>query len=202
MGRCISCKYSCPLPSKAYAALFSLHSPPIPILLSGIHYAPLHTTLLKRNPMLKRKLCRLSNYCLLSPSFAWATLGLGAISLSVCVSLFISLLFTHHLIDSQPSFPSRRERTTKSVGLGGLTYISLGVGSFLGTQIYAPINDRIYCKLKMRNNNIGRPEFRIPLMIPGACLVLISLFIYGWTSLYQTHRIVPNIGQLSLRLVL
>ena len=76
----------------------------------------------------------------------------------------------------------------------GLNYISLNVGFFLGTQICAPINDCIYRKLKMRNNNIGRPEFRVPLMIPGACLVPIGLFIYGWTSFYQMHWIVPNIG--------
>ena len=82
----------------------------------------------------------------------------------------------------------------ESVGIGGLNYVSLGVGFFLGTQICAPINDRIYRRLKKRNNNIGRPEFRVPLMVPGACLVPIGLFIYGWTSYYATHWIGPNIG--------
>lgn len=77
------------------------------------------------------------------------------------------------------TFPSLWENTYhENVGIGGLNYISLGIGFFLGTQICAPINDRIYRKLKMRNNNIGRPEFRVPLMIPGACLVP-----DGWTSL-------------------
>lgn len=77
---------------------------------------------------------------------------------------------------------------------GSLDPTPLLLSFFLRTQIYAPINDRIYRKLKMRNNNIGRPEFRVPLMILGACLVPIGLFIYGWTSLHQTHWIVPNIG--------
>ena len=31
-------------------------------------------------------------------------------------------------------------------------------------------------------------------MVPGACLVPIGLFIYGWTSFYHTHWIGPNIG--------
>jgi MFS family permease len=93
------------------------------------------------------------------------------------------------------TFPSLWENTYhENVGIGGLNYISLGIGFFLGTQICAPINDRIYRKLKMRNNNIGRPEFRVPLMIPGACLVPIGLFIYGWTSYFKTHWIAPNIG--------
>lgn len=93
------------------------------------------------------------------------------------------------------TFPTLWENTYhENVGIGGLNYISLGIGFFLGTQICAPINDRIYRKLKVRNNNIGRPEFRVPLMIPGACLVPIGLFIYGWTSYFKTHWIAPNIG--------
>ncbi|KIX01061.1 uncharacterized protein Z518_10127 [Rhinocladiella mackenziei CBS 650.93] len=82
----------------------------------------------------------------------------------------------------------------ESTGIGGLNYISLGVGFFLGTQICAPINDRIYRKLKKRNNNVGKPEFRVPLMIPGAILVPVGLFTYGWSSYEHTHWIVPNIG--------
>lgn len=82
----------------------------------------------------------------------------------------------------------------ESVGVGGLNYISLGVGFFLGTQICAPISDRIYRKLKLRNNNEGKPEFRVPLMIPGAMFVPIGLFIYGWGARPSVHWIVPNIG--------
>ncbi|KIW88869.1 uncharacterized protein Z519_10353 [Cladophialophora bantiana CBS 173.52] len=82
----------------------------------------------------------------------------------------------------------------ESVGIGGLNYISLGVGFFLGTQICAPINDRIYRRLKSRNNDVGRPEFRVPLMLPGAVLVPIGLFIYGWGARASVHWIVPNIG--------
>jgi len=58
----------------------------------------------------------------------------------------------------------------ENVGIGGLNYISLGLGFFLGTQITAPINDRIYRKLKAKNNGVGKPEFRIPLMV--------SLFVH------------------------
>ena len=82
----------------------------------------------------------------------------------------------------------------ESVGIGGLNYISLGVGLFLGTQICAPVNDRIYRRLKKRNNDSGRPEFRIPLMVPGSFLVPIGLFIYGWTAQYKAQWIGPNIG--------
>jgi len=82
----------------------------------------------------------------------------------------------------------------ESVGIGGLNYLSLGVGFFLGAQIMAPINDKIYRRLKIKNDGVGLPEYRCPIMAPGAILVPCGLFIYGWSAQYQTHWIVPNIG--------
>ena len=82
----------------------------------------------------------------------------------------------------------------QTIGIGGLNYISLGVGFFLGTQICAPCQDRIYKILKKRNNGVGKPEFRVPLMIPGALLVPVGLFMYGWSAQAHTHWIVPNLG--------
>lgn len=93
------------------------------------------------------------------------------------------------------TFPSVWENAySESVGIGGLNYIAIGIGFFLGTQICAPLNDRIYRRLKKRNGNVGRPEFRVPLMYPGACIVPIGLFIYGWTAEYRVHWIAPDIG--------
>lgn len=81
-----------------------------------------------------------------------------------------------------------------SQGIGGLNYISLGVGFFIGTQIAAFSADRIYKRLKAQNNGVGRSEFRVPLMVPGSMLVPIGLFVYGWSAQAHTHWIVPNIG--------
>ncbi|KAF2265303.1 MFS general substrate transporter [Lojkania enalia] len=85
-------------------------------------------------------------------------------------------------------------RYGESTGTGSLNFISMGVGFFLGTQICAPINDAIYRKLKRRNNNIGRPEFRVPLMFPASLLVPVGLFWYGWSAQARVHWIMPNIG--------
>jgi multidrug resistance protein len=93
------------------------------------------------------------------------------------------------------TFPGLWENEyNESVGIGGLNYISLGVGFFIGTQTCAPLQDRIYRVLKKRNNGVGKPEFRVPLMVPGALLVPIGLFWYGWTAQAHTHWILPNIG--------
>ncbi|KAL1892202.1 hypothetical protein Sste5346_007158 [Sporothrix stenoceras] len=80
-------------------------------------------------------------------------------------------------------------------GIAGLNYISLGVGLSLGAQIMAPLQDRVYAYLKRRYNvTVGRPEFRVPIMVPGSILVPAGLLIFGWTAEYKTHWIGPNIG--------
>ncbi|OTA52158.1 MFS general substrate transporter [Hypoxylon sp. EC38] len=80
-----------------------------------------------------------------------------------------------------------------SIGIGGLNYISLGLGFFLGAQICAPLQDRVYAFLK-RRYGVGKPEFRVPMMVPGAVLIPFGLLIYGWTAEFKTHWIGPNIG--------
>jgi hypothetical protein len=82
----------------------------------------------------------------------------------------------------------------ESSGIGSLNFISMGLGFFLGTQITAPLNDAIYRRLKKCNNGVGKPEFRVPMMIPASLLVPIGLFWYGWSAQAQVHWIVPNIG--------
>ncbi|ORY00463.1 putative MFS multidrug transporter [Clohesyomyces aquaticus] len=82
----------------------------------------------------------------------------------------------------------------QSVGIGSLNFISMGLGFFLGTQICAPLNDAIYRRLKKRNGGVGKPEFRVPMMIPASLLVPIGLFWYGWSAQAQVHWIMPNLG--------
>ena len=80
------------------------------------------------------------------------------------------------------------------VGIAGLNYISLGLGFYAGTQVAAKTADRIYKRLKAKNGDVGRSEFRVPLMFPGAVMVPIGLLIYGWTAQYRVFWLVPNIG--------
>jgi hypothetical protein len=82
----------------------------------------------------------------------------------------------------------------QSTGTGSLNYIAMGVGFFLSVQISAPINDRIYRRLKAKNNNVGRPEFRVPLLFVGSLLIPVGLFWYGWSAQAAVHYIVPDIG--------
>ncbi|KAL6239490.1 hypothetical protein BDW75DRAFT_119827 [Aspergillus navahoensis] len=98
------------------------------------------------------------------------------------------------VLSTFPSLWTGERYYNESIGIGGLNYISLGIGFWLGSQICAPLNDRIYRRLKARNNGAGKPEFRVPLLWVPAFLTPAGLFIYGWTGQYQTHWIAPNIG--------
>ncbi|KAH8912356.1 MFS general substrate transporter [Coniochaeta sp. PMI_546] len=87
----------------------------------------------------------------------------------------------------------------ESVEIAGLNYISLGLGLWLGSQLCAPLQDRIYAWLKRREGvAVGRPEFRVPMMVPGAVLMPVGLLIYGWSAQYHVHWVVPNIGVLIM----
>ena len=81
----------------------------------------------------------------------------------------------------------------ESVDIGGLNYLSIGIGFWLGAQINTRLNDRIYNRLKKRNKNVGRPEFRLPLMFVASSLIPVGLFWYGW-SVKGVHWIMPNLG--------
>lgn len=98
------------------------------------------------------------------------------------------------VLSTFPLLWTGKDYYNESTGIGGLNYISLGLGFWLGSQICAPLNDRIYRRLKARNNNTGRPEFRTPLLYIAAVSSPVGLFIYGWTAQTHCHWIAPNIG--------
>ena len=86
-------------------------------------------------------------------------------------------------------------RYHESIGVAGLNYISIGFGFIIGAQSTARANDVIYKYLKARDiNKLGRPEFRLPLLIPSSVLVPGGLFWYGWSAQKNLHWIMPNVG--------
>lgn len=82
----------------------------------------------------------------------------------------------------------------ESLGISGLNFISLAVGSIFGAMVSIRFVDRIYRRLKEENGGAGRPEFRVPSMFVGSVLVPIGLFWYGWSVQGHVHWIMPNIG--------
>lgn len=82
----------------------------------------------------------------------------------------------------------------ETTSIGSLNNISLAVGCYIGSQLAAHLNDRLYVRFQNHTGETGRPEFRVLFMAVGAFLVPAGLFVYGWTAWARTHWIGPNIG--------
>lgn len=78
--------------------------------------------------------------------------------------------------------------------IAGLHYLALVVGYTVAAQGGAPATDAIYRRLKRRAGGIVVPEYRVPLMLPGAVLVPVGLIWYGWAAQSRAHWIVTDIG--------
>lgn len=80
------------------------------------------------------------------------------------------------------------------VDMASLNYLSIGIGTVFAAQVTTRINDRIYRLLSRKNNYVGRPEFRVPIMIPATFLLSVGLFWYGWSAQFHLHWTMPNAG--------
>lgn len=87
-----------------------------------------------------------------------------------------------------------KDRYHMRLSTGTLNYIAPCVGYLLGAQICALLTDRVYRYQVNRNNGVGKPEFRLPMMVPSSLLVPIGLLWYGWCAENKTHWILPDIG--------
>jgi hypothetical protein len=96
------------------------------------------------------------------------------------------------------SFPSLWEgQYGMRPSLASLKYLSLALGSFIGSQICGPLTDIIHRRLKKHygypDDAPGSPEFRIPLMIPASFVTPCGIFLYGWSAQAKLHWIFPNV---------
>jgi len=79
-------------------------------------------------------------------------------------------------------------------GIAGIHYLALGVGLTGASQINGQTLDKVYVYFKNKNGGVGRPEFRLPSMVPGTILLPIGLLITGWTVPVKVFWLVPDIG--------
>lgn len=93
------------------------------------------------------------------------------------------------------------ENYHESIQIGGLNYISLGLGLVVGNQFCARVSDKLYEYLRKRfdsgdpsDPDAGRPEYRVPLMLLGAVCLPAGFILYGWSADKHVFWLVPNIG--------
>lgn len=82
--------------------------------------------------------------------------------------------------------------------ISGLAYIGTGVGFMAGLVTVARISDRTVVRMTRANDGVFEPEMRLPSCIFFACFVPMTFFLYGWTTYYKVHWIVPIIGLVPL----
>jgi hypothetical protein len=80
-------------------------------------------------------------------------------------------------------------------GTSGLTYLPAGLGMMIGVILFGQLSDRLV-KGQQAKGLALRPEVRLKpkLTIPSGIVIPVGLFIYGWTTQYHVHWIVPMIG--------
>ncbi|THH18799.1 hypothetical protein EW146_g2225 [Bondarzewia mesenterica] len=86
----------------------------------------------------------------------------------------------------------------ENVGIAGLNYIALGIGLSGTSQLNARMLDRIYIYLKEKKGGAGRPEYRLPSMVPATILLPVGLLIAGWSAQTHSHWIGTDIGILLI----
>jgi multidrug resistance protein len=86
------------------------------------------------------------------------------------------------------------ERYGQTESQSGLHYIALVIGYTIAAQAGGNVMDRLWEYHKARSGENTAPEYRVPLMIPGAVLIPLGLLLYGWTAERHTHWIVPDIA--------
>ncbi|KAH8665497.1 major facilitator superfamily domain-containing protein [Ilyonectria robusta] len=91
-------------------------------------------------------------------------------------------------------------RYHQSVEISGLHYLAIALGEVAGSQIGGPLMDYLYRRMQAARDASSRsvelyvPEFRIPLMFPGALMAPLALLLYGWAGQYQLHWLVVDVG--------
>ncbi|KAF4436384.1 Major facilitator superfamily domain general substrate transporter [Fusarium acutatum] len=106
------------------------------------------------------------------------------------ISLYIAFNFGVTML-LFATFPTVYETTYHwSVSVSGLAYIGVGIGCAIGVLTFAKLSDRL---LKAEGGNY-RAERRLIMMMFVSPMFPIGLFIYGWTSEYKLHWVVPIIG--------
>ncbi|KAL2398925.1 MFS-type transporter penM [Exophiala dermatitidis] len=76
----------------------------------------------------------------------------------------------------------------------GLTYLGMGVGQFAGLVLFGIFSDKLIQRKGKAKGGELKPEYRLPLLWPGAVALPVGLILYGWTAQYKVHWIVPIIA--------
>ncbi|CAK9437949.1 uncharacterized protein LODBEIA_P23270 [Lodderomyces beijingensis] len=130
--------------------------------------------------------------------------------LSMCMVRPIELLCTHPMVIGLGSFMAFtygfmylmivtfpqifEQQYGFSKSVTGLMYLPMGMGFIIGVLFWTFMCGRVYTYLTKRNNNIAKPEFRLPCLIACSLFIPVGLIWFGWSAQRKLHWIMPGIG--------
>ncbi|KAI1342480.1 major facilitator superfamily domain-containing protein [Xylariaceae sp. FL0016] len=136
----------------------------------GQQRLPLHT-------LLSRALVRPTRMLLYSPIVTGLSLYIGAV-----YGLVYLLLSTFSFVfEGQYHFGESQN---------GLIYLGLTVGMLISSMIAGIVCDQSYMRLTKKHGR-EKPEYRLEVLMYGAAVTPAGLLIYGWTTEYNVHAVVP-----------
>lgn len=102
------------------------------------------------------------------------------------ISVFGSVTFTYFYIMST-TFPDILEGIYHlSPSKSGASFVAFSVGSVISVTLCNQLLDRIYIRLRdTQGKGVGKPEYRLPLVMVGAFSFPFGIMFYGWTAQAQ-----------------
>ena len=84
----------------------------------------------------------------------------------------------------------------QSESISSLHYIAIAVGASSAAQVGGRLMDWSYRRTTARygDGGGGKPEFRVPYLVPGVIITPVGLFIYGWTAQYVAAWPAVDVG--------
>ncbi|THV54242.1 hypothetical protein BGAL_0031g00160 [Botrytis galanthina] len=109
------------------------------------------------------------------------------------ISFFTALVYGISYVILTTLTPILEDNYGLGQGPVGLAFLGRAAGNVIAMLLYAMVSDR-YIKYKKSKEGHLKPEHRLPLMLLGAIVLPIGLFLYGWSAEKHVHWIVPIIG--------
>ncbi|EXJ62308.1 hypothetical protein A1O7_02742 [Cladophialophora yegresii CBS 114405] len=112
------------------------------------------------------------------------------------LSLYIAVVYGYlYLLFTTMTFVFRDQYGISPSNVG-LVYLGIGLGQFIGLLLFGAYSDKLL--RRMAKGGEMKPEYRLPLLWPGAIIAPLGLVLYGWTAQYKVHWIVPILGTTML----
>ncbi|KAH8767338.1 major facilitator superfamily domain-containing protein [Diaporthe sp. PMI_573] len=85
----------------------------------------------------------------------------------------------------------------QSQSISSLHYIAIALGATSAAQVGGRLMDWSYRRMTARyggGDGTGKPEFRVPYLVPGVIITPLGLFLYGWAAEHVVSWPVVDVG--------